>query len=341
MLFATFDLNNLSSNYPRVIVDSKLLGPFGALVTSDFLIALGAVYAAAALRFGGDAHVISISVGVLWYRALIFAAMTVIALFCFGMLRTKHRDRFLRTIVNAISSVALATAMTILITYAIPQAYLGRGILALAAVFTVAGVIMLRFFFNRIVDESYFKRKILILGAGSAAATIENGMRRRTDRQSFVVVGYVPIGAGSSEIESQLTVQIEPGNIAAFASDNGIDEIVVAVDERRHNLPIWELLSLRLSGIRVTDIVSFWEQESGRLKIDVLKPSSLVFGDGFICSAFSLAKKRVLDIFITSIFIVIASPIMLLVSLAIWLEAGCKNSVLYRQVRVEIGRAHV
>jgi sugar transferase (PEP-CTERM system associated) len=334
MLFATFDLNNLSSNYPRVIVDSKLLGPFGALVTSDFLIALGAVYAAAALRFGGDAHVISSSVGVLWYRALIFAAMTVIALFCFGMLRTKHRDRFLRTIVNAISSVALATAMTILITYAIPQAYLGRGILALAAVFTVAGVIMLRFFFNRIVDESYFKRKILILGAGSAAATIENGMRRRTDRQSFVVVGYVPIGAGSSEIESQLTVQIEPGNIAAFASDNGIDEIVVAVDERRHNLPIWELLSLRLSGIRVTDIVSFWEQESGRLKIDVLKPSSLVFGDGFICSAFSLAKKRVLDIFITSIFIVIASPIMLLVSLAIWLEAGCKNSVLYRQVRV-------
>ncbi len=120
-----------------------------------------------------------------------------------------------------------------------------------------------------------------------------------------------PVGDSKPEINSQLTLEIEPGDIAAFAYANHIDEIVVAVDERREVLPIWELVSLRLSGILVTEIVSFWEHESGRLKLDVLKPSTLVFGTGFSSSTWSQMQKRVLDIAITSIFIVLAAPIML------------------------------
>jgi sugar transferase (PEP-CTERM system associated) len=311
-----------------------MMGPFGALVAADFLIAFTSIYAAAALRFGANAEAILSSVGILWYRALIFAAAIVIALFCFGMLRTKHRDRFLRTITNSFASVAFAATITVLISYLIPQTYLGRGILALASVLTIIGVVILRFVFNRVVDDGYFKRKVLVLGTGSAAATIEGGMRRKTDRRGFIVVGYVPIGDSKSEIDSQLTLEIGPGEIAAFAYANHIDEIVVAVDERREVLPILELVSLRLSGILVTEIVSFWEHESGRLKLDVLKPSTLVFGTGFSSSTWSLMQKRVLDIAITSMFIVLAAPIMLFVSLAIWLEAGCKNSILYRQVRI-------
>jgi sugar transferase (PEP-CTERM system associated) len=317
-----------------MIVESKMAGPFGALVAADFLIAFASVYAAVAIRFGANSDAILSSVGILWYRALIFAAATIIALFCFGMLRTKHRDRFLRTIINAFAAVAFAAIITVLISYAVPQTYLGRGVLALASIQTVVGVVMLRFFFNRVVDEGYFKRKVLILGTGSAAATIEGGMRRRTDRRSFIIVGYVRIGDGRTEVDSQLTLDIEPENIASFAGENNIDEIVVAMDERREVLPIWELLSLRLSGVQVTEIVSFWEHESGRLKLDVLKPSALVFSDGFSASTWSLVQKRALDIVITGMFIVLAAPIMLFISLAIWLEAGCKNSILYRQVRV-------
>lgn len=311
-----------------------MLGPFGALVAADFLIAFLSIYAAAAVRFGANSEVILSSVGILWYRALIFAAAIIIALFCFGMLRTKHRDRFLRTIVNAFASVAFAATITVLISYIVPQTYLGRGILALATIFTVVGVVGLRFIFNRVVDEGYFKRKVLILGTGSAAATIEGGMRRRTDRRSFNIVGYVPIGGGRLEVDSQLTLDIAPENIVSFAGENNIDEIVVAMDERREVLPIWELLTLRLSGIQVTEIVSFWEHESGRLKLDVLKPSALVFSDGFSASAWSLVQKRALDVVITSMFIVLAAPIMLFISVAIWIEAGCKNAILYRQVRV-------
>ena len=310
------------------------MGPFGTLVAADFFVAFSSIYAAAAIRFAGNGDVILSSVGILWYRALIFAAATVIALFCFGLLRTKHRDRFLRTFANSFAAVALAACMTALISYAVPQTYTGRGILAMATLMTFLGVVGLRYVFNRVVDEGYFKRKILVLGTGRAAVTIENRMRRKTDRRSFIVVGYVRISAEEPVVSPQLVIDVGPGEIVDFARKKEVDEIVVAMDERRDVLPILELLSLRLSGIDITDILNFWENECGRLKLDVLKPSSLIFGNGFSTSTWSRVQKRVLDLAIATILGILLAPLMLLIALAIWIESGFKQPVLYRQVRI-------
>lgn len=313
--------------------NSKLLAPFSALVAGDFLIAYGAIYAAAAIRFGGDPVSIAFDVGVLWYRALIFASITVIVLFCFGMLRTKHRDRFVRTIINTVASILIAAGCTALVSYAVPQAYLGRGVLGLALLLTIVGIVMLRFLFNRFVDEGYFHRRVLVLGASKAAATIESRMRRKTDRLSFKVVGYVPVNGAEVLIDSALLVKLEPAELARFIDENNIDEIVVALDERRDNLPIFELIALRLKGIRITDILSFWEHESGRLKLDVLHPSSLIFADGFACSTWSLTQKRIMDLVAAIFFIVVLAPVMALVAFAVWIESGFTQPVFYYQVR--------
>lgn len=317
-----------------MIVNSKIMGPFGTLVAADFLVAFSSIYAATSLRFWGNWEAIYWDVGILWYRALIFAAATVIALFCFGLLRTKHRDRFLRTVANSAAAVVFAACMTALISYAVPQTHTGRGILAMASLFTFVGVVGLRYIFNRVVDEGYFKRNILVIGAGQAAATIENRMRRKTDRRSFNVVGYVPASAQEPMVPSRLLVSIGPGEIVDFSRKNDIDGIVVAMDERRDMLPTGELLSLRLSGIEVTDILDFWENECGRLKLDVLRPSSLIFGEGFSASTWSRAQKRALDLAIAAILGVVLAPLMIMIALAIWTESGFRQPVLYRQVRI-------
>lgn len=317
-----------------MIVNSKIMGPFGTLVAADFFVAYSSIYVAALVRFHGDWDAVFWNVGILWYRALIFAAATVITLFCFGLLRTKHRDRFLRTAANAAAAVIVAACTTALISYAVPQTHTGRGILAMASLFTFAGAVSLRYVFNRVVDEGYFKRNILVIGAGRAAATIENRMRRKTDRRSFNVVGYVPASAQEPMVPSRFLVSIDPGEIVDFSRTNNIDEIVVAMEERRNMLPTSELLSLRLSGIEVTDILDFWENECGRLKLDVLMPSSLIFGDGFSASTWSRVQKRALDLSIAAILGIVLAPLMLLIALAIWTESGFKQPVLYRQVRI-------
>ena len=310
------------------------MGPFGTLVAADFLVAFTAFYAGAYIRFAGNADAVLADVGILWYRALIFAATVIVSLFCFGLLRTKHRDRFLRTVANAFAAVVFAACMNALISYAVPQTYTGRGILAMATVFTFIGVVGLRYIFNSVVDEGYFKRNILVLGAGHAAATIETRMRRKTDRRSFVVVGYVPTEADEPIIPGHLVLRIDPSQLVNFARTHEVDEIVVAMDERREVLPIVELLALRLSGIDVTDILSFWENECGRLKLDVLKPSSLVFSNGFATSTWSRAQKRVLDLLIAVILGIALAPVMALIALAIWIESGFQGPIFYRQVRI-------
>ena len=316
-----------------MLKNRKLLIPFGTLIICNFLVAFGAVYLAAAVRFGGDAVAIAEDVGTLWYRALIFALITTIVLFCFGMLRMKHRDRFLRTGINTIAAVVISAGFFAIVSYAIPQAYLGRGILGIALLLAVAGILAVRFLFNRVVDDGYFQRRILVLGAGMAAATIEQRMRRKTDRLSFQIVGYVPVEGSNTLVDSKLVLNIQDTKLRTFVEKTGIDEIVIAVDERREKLPVADLIAMRLNGIRVTDIQSFWEHESGRLKLDVLRPSSLIFADGFSCTTWSMTQKRVVDLVMACILIVALMPLMLLVALAVWIESGFKHSVFYYQTR--------
>jgi sugar transferase (PEP-CTERM system associated) len=317
-----------------VLTNQKYLGPFVVLVVADFCVTICSVYLAASVRFAGDFIAVTDNVGILWYRALIFAAATVVALFSLGMLRTKHRDRFLRTISSTTAAVILSTSFMALISYTIPQTYLGRGVLGLSALFTLVGLIIFRYLFNHIVDEGYFKRRILILGAGPSASTIEDRMRRRTDRRSFRIVGYIPCPEEKICIDPLLVISVGLKDVAAYARMHEIDEVVVAIEERRHCLPIQELLELRLAGTRITEIDSFWEQESGRLKLDVLKPSSLVFSEGFSASTWALTKKRAMDVVAATVLLVLAAPVMAIVALAIFIESGFRGPILYRQMRV-------
>lgn len=313
--------------------------PVSVLVVGSFLVGAGAIYGAAALRFPGDFQAVSESIGVLWPRAIIFAATLVIGLYALGLLQPKHRDRFFRTLAVATGAVVVASVLTALISYAIPQAYIGRGVLALSGLLTVIGVTALRVLFNFVVDEGFFRRHVLVLGSGAAAKTIRDRMRRRTDQRSFKIVGYVPVNGDARSAETFNIVDRPLSELDSIISDYEVDEIVVAVDQRRQNLPVPELLAARLSGIAVTDIVSFWERESGRLKLDVMRPSSLIFTAGFKTSKWYKAQKRALDVVASSILLFFTWPIMLIVAFLISAESGFRESVFHRQSRVgERGR---
>jgi len=113
-----------------------------------------------------------------------------------------------------------------------------------------------------------------------------------------------------------------------------VDEIVVALDDRRRGFPLDELLECKLAGIAIRPVLAFVERETGQIALDALRPSNFLFADGFPALFDRQPLKRSLDLAASLLLLALAWPAMLLAALAIGLESGFREPVLYRQIRV-------
>jgi sugar transferase (PEP-CTERM system associated) len=113
-----------------------------------------------------------------------------------------------------------------------------------------------------------------------------------------------------------------------------VDEIVVAVDNRRNAFPMRELLDCRLAGVRVTEALTFAERETGRIDLGALHPSWLIYGHGFRQGALDKFLKRAFDIVASSLLLIIALPLLAVAAIAIAIESRGKGGVFLTQKRV-------
>jgi sugar transferase (PEP-CTERM system associated) len=120
-------------------------------------------------------------------------------------------------------------------------------------------------------------------------------------------------------------------------AEHKIDRIIVGLPDRRGKLPVDELLNAKLRGVRVEDATTTYERVTGKILIDDLRPSWLIFSDGFHVSRLSRWTKRAIDLLLAVILAVCAAPFILLTAIAVALESGFP--ILYCQERVgESGR---
>jgi sugar transferase (PEP-CTERM system associated) len=186
------------------------------------------------------------------------------------------------------------------------------------------------------VDVEGIKKRVLLYGS-SAQMSVFNRMRRRNDRSGFHVVGVVRPPGDNLDLVDPLNERTfeAPYGLKALCEEQDVDEVVVAMQDRRQGLPVKELLQCRLAGVGVIEFISFMERETGRIQLDLLNPSWMTFGEGFRRDGVRLFTARALDFIASSLLLALASPIMLLTMLAIWLEDGRKGGgVFYRQMRV-------
>jgi len=114
-----------------------------------------------------------------------------------------------------------------------------------------------------------------------------------------------------------------------------VHRVIVAMDDRRGTLPVMEILQLRLNGIKIEEATSWLEKISGRIEVDNLYPSWLIFAEGFRFSASFMLLRRVIAILASAVLLLIVLPILPFVFLAIKLDS--RGAVLYRQRRVGLG----
>ena len=265
------------------------------------------------------------------WRAVVVATFITVSMAAFGLYQVHVRLNRLDFVLRLVMSFLFGGIALLVLYYLVPRVYIGRGVLALALGLGLLGVLLLRFLLLSALGVDAFKRRVLVLGAGSNAALITSRLRRQTDRQSFVLVGFIAAPSQPVMVPEDHLLATNFG-LAEIARWLHVDEIVVAVDERRGGLPMAEMLACAQQGVEVSDLSTFFEREAGMVRLDVADPSSLVFSGGFDHSVPRRLNKRLFDLVAASALLLVAWPVMLIVALAIWHETGMP--VLYRQTRV-------
>jgi sugar transferase (PEP-CTERM system associated) len=264
--------------------------------------------------------------------SVIFAIFGLLSLMAVGLYSTRQRNSRASRAVRVIIAYASATALSAFLYYLLPEIGIGRRTLVVAASLAVLGSLVLRLIGVRLIDEQLFKRRVLVFGAGRRAANIL-ALRRRSDTRGFHLVAFVVAEGDEIAVPADRLIR-RPPDLFHWSQENRIDEIVLAMDDRRREFPMEELLECRLAGTAVLELPGFLERETGKVRLDVLNPSWIVLGEGFSDSGFQRLVGRAFDVLMSLMLLIVALPIMLLTAIAIRLEDGFRSPVLYRQTRV-------
>jgi sugar transferase (PEP-CTERM system associated) len=318
----------------------RILGQYvptslAVLAIIEALLAFVALYAAVCIRFQiglGGLHSLEQTFGPLWPRGAAFSLIVVTCLLAFGLYSSRQRAQLTGIFVRVAAALAVAACTIAAVFYVVKVLQVGRGITALAVTLTGGALLLSRVIFGRAVDEDIFKRKVLVYGAGAAASAVAN-LRRSTDRRGFLLAGFVP-ASGETRAVAEERLLANDGDLRAQCERLGVTEVVVAMDDRRVGFPLPELLDCRLAGLDVTELLTFLERETGRVRIDVLNPSWIIFGQGFRRDPLRLFSSRALDVLASITVLMVSLPVMLLTVLAIKLEDGWSAPTLYSQERV-------
>lgn len=205
-----------------------------------------------------------------------------------------------------------------------------RSILAYAMIGAVLALVINRLVIGGILGAAAFRRRVLVLGAGLRA----DRLRKLSERpeSGFVIVGYVAMTESQPVIEEAIG-RAAINNLTRHVENLGVSEVVLALEERRNSLPLPDLLRIKTTGVHVNDFSSFIERETGRVDLDSVNPSWLIFSDGFSSGrAISSVAKRLFDIAASSLLLALAAPFIALFALLVKLDS--RGPAFFRQTRV-------
>jgi len=307
--------------------------PLVLLALAEFLVLMGSLYIAVQLRFPGEPTAALATVqDNLLLKMLTFAMVNLIAMLSMGLYRKGACNGFVSTLLRLSGGLAFGAGVLAVLFYVLPGLTLGRGVLVLAFGLAVLGLLVTRFVGVRLLEMKAFRRRVLVLGAGRKASQLEE-IRTREDQPPFELFGFVPGNTASFEVPPEHVVEPDLP-LAQYAQRNHVDDVVIALDEARGAFPLDELMACKMGGIDVLEISDFLEREAGILKLDSLRPSTMIFARGFKQSLYRDVTKRVLDVTTSLVLLLVAWPFMLLTALGILIESRGRGSVLFRQVRV-------
>jgi sugar transferase (PEP-CTERM system associated) len=214
------------------------------------------------------------------------------------------------------------------VSWIFPQVLPGNNASLFGLVLLTIGLVGWRAAYGWLVQQPFMQEKVYVLGTGDRAQRLVMGLRQRKEL-GVDVIGW------SGNVEGALTRESAAAHLMEVTKAHRVHRVIVAMPDRRGTFPVEELLQLRLSGVRIEEATSWLEKISGRIEVEQLYPSWLIFADGFRFSSSFNLMRRALSMLVSLILLLVVLPFLPFVILAIKLDS--RGPVLYRQKRV--GRA--
>jgi sugar transferase (PEP-CTERM system associated) len=309
----------------------------GTLVAFETCLISAAVAVAAYIRLGDDALAF---IELDWFKWLLIPLVTQLCLYYADLydlqVISDRRELFIRA-VHALGATSLILAG---IYYWFPEMVVGRGVFILAALFVITLVFGWRVVFEWANRHVAPREKLLLVGTSDSAIKLA---RELYDRRNLGVdiVGFIdpdPGRVGMPVLNPGVVGTIE--DIPTVARALGVDRVVVSLSDARGRLPMDKLLDMRLDGIAFDHLASVYETYTGKIAVENLRPSWLIFAPGFSKGRLLRTSKRLMDLVAAVLGIALSLPLSLLAIVAIRLTSP--GPVLFRQRRVgQFGRVFV
>jgi sugar transferase (PEP-CTERM system associated) len=211
------------------------------------------------------------------------------------------------------------------ISYVRPDFLLGGGSTALGLFIVALALFGWRLGYGWLVQLPILVERVYVVGAGERAQRLVQGLRQNPETG-------VEIASWTGKLEGEVTRESVAEHLMEVVKKQKVHRVIVAVADRRGAIPMQELLELRMQGIKIEEATSWLEKISGKIEVENLYPSWLVFNEGFRRSTLFVFVRRILSVIISSIGLILILPLLPLIMLAIRLDS--KGPVFYTQTRV-------
>ena len=297
------------------------------LIAAETALIVGAVACAAYVRIPDSAmsaeHLMkALVIAVLCQMCLYYAE-----LYDFRVL-SDRRELFVR-LLQSLGSTSLILAA---IYFWFPSLVIGRGVFVISTVLVISGAIGWRLAFEWFSGHVGTRERLLLVGTNPSTVSLARELRARKDL-GIEIVGFVDqVPRPALPDDDDVNVVGTLDDIPAIVTGWNVDRVVVSLADARGMLPMDRLLEMKLDGVRFDHLASVYEECTGKIALENLRPSWFIFSSGFRKTRFFDATKRAIDIAVATVGLILTAPLMAVVALAVRVSSA--GPVLYHQKRV-------
>ncbi len=216
--------------------------------------------------------------------------------------------------------------------YVFPEFQVGRYVFLIGLFILAITWTFWRWAYARLISLPALRERVYLLGNGDRAMRIREAIQTRAE------LGMDLVGFAGSNISAPLSSETLASTLKDLWNRRAVDRVIVALADRRSMMPVNELLDMRLHGIRIDDGTSILEKVTGKIDVDELHPSWMIFGDGFRLRQRHWLLRQVISALLALTLSIVTFPLIPIIALLITLTS--RGPLLYRQKRVGL-RGHV
>lgn len=268
--------------------------------------------------------------GVYVFRALVVTFVFQICFYFFDLYDHTIIPRFPDHLLKVLQAFGFGCIVLAFIYYMFPALIISTRVFWTGLIAVGLIILIWRFTYFRLLEYRIFDQPVALVGTGRFAGQVASAIDDKKD-SGHRIVAFV--GDKDSPLAGDgRPVYRDVKELYQLCVNREVEKIVLALDERRGGMPMGDLIEYKFMGIEILDAVGFYEKLTGKIMVERVNPSWLLFSEGFYVGRLTRVLKRLIDISAATGLLVVSSPVFLLTALAVKLESP--GRVFYRQERV-------